>query len=158
MARIRPKGRFRVLSSGQPRAAHILLAEDDFEMRRLLCESLRAAGHSVLECEHGTQLAYYLGFFSSSQDIGHFDLVISDVRMSGLTGLGVLRLATQREGCPPMILITAFGDEETHAEAYRLGAAAVFDKPFNINVLLDEIDTLLARVSPRADPNRGATS
>ena len=151
MVRIQPKGRFRVQSSGQFKAAHILLAEDDPEMRRLLCELLRAAGHSVLECEHGTQLAYYLGFFSSSEDIRHFDLVISDIRMPGLTGLGALRIATQREGCPPMILITAFGDEDTHAEAYRLGAAAVFDKPFNINDLLAEIRNMLAHVSPAAD-------
>ena len=42
-----------------------------------------------------------------------------------------------------MILITAFGDEETHAKAHRLEAAAIFDKPFDIEDLLAKVREIL---------------
>lgn len=45
---------------------------------------------------------------------------------------------------PPVILITAFGDESTHDQAKRLGAAAIFDKPFNIDDLLHKASEILA--------------
>jgi DNA-binding response OmpR family regulator len=42
-----------------------------------------------------------------------------------------------------VILITAFGDEQTHAEAKRLGAAATIDKPFEIPDLLSKAQEIL---------------
>lgn len=51
---------------------------------------------------------------------------------SGLTVLAALR---RYDWATPAILITAFGDDETHSEARRLGAAAVFDKPFDMRDL-----------------------
>ena len=137
----------RSVSKGKPeliRAARILLAEDDQEMRKLLSEPLRKVGYHVTECQTGQDLADRLHLFRPSGESAQFDLVISDIRMPSLTGLGALKIAGQREGLPPMILITAFGDEETHAEAYRLGAAAVFDKPFDIEVLLAEVADIMA--------------
>jgi DNA-binding response OmpR family regulator len=44
-----------------------------------------------------------------------------------------------------MILITAFGDEETHAEASRLGVAAMFNKPFDVDELLGKVQELATR-------------
>ena len=64
-----------------------------------------------------------------------FDIVISDVRMPGLTGLDVLAILRCANWATPVILITAFGDEATHAEGRELGAVAVFDKPFNVEQL-----------------------
>ena len=51
------------------------------------------------------------------------------------TGLDVVAGLRRAEWITPVIIITAFGDEATHAEAQRLGAAAVFDKPFDVNDL-----------------------
>jgi DNA-binding response OmpR family regulator len=45
----------------------------------------------------------------------------------------------------PVILITAFGDDETHAEALRLGADAILDKPFEPRELLAAVRRLVAR-------------
>ena len=42
-----------------------------------------------------------------------------------------------------MILITAFGDEETHLQAKKFNAAAMFDKPFDIDDLLNKVRQLL---------------
>jgi CheY-like chemotaxis protein len=46
------------------------------------------------------------------------------------------------EGFPPVILITAFGDEKTHEQAYLFGAAAVFDKPFDIEDLVTKVQEI----------------
>ena len=119
----------------------ILLAEDDYEMRTLLAMALQKSGYEVIECSDGTEMlmrsaAFLLpGEFASDP----LDLIISDIRMPGVTGLEVLEGTTENEGFPPMILITAFGDERTHAMANQFGAAAIFDKPFDVDVLLEKV-------------------
>jgi CheY-like chemotaxis protein len=60
-----------------------------------------------------------------------FDRVISDHRMPGFTGLGVLRGLQSFRSAPPFIVITAFGGSEFAAEAERAAARAVLDKPFD---------------------------
>ncbi|MBW1788759.1 MAG: response regulator transcription factor [Deltaproteobacteria bacterium] len=63
----------------------------------------------------------------------------------------VLEGAPKNEGFPPMILITAFGDEETHVLAKEFGAAAMFDKPFDMDDLLAKVQELL----PPNEKSRG---
>ena len=70
-------------------------------------------------------------------------MIISDIRMPGLTGIEILEGLHTLESFPPMILITAFSDEETHAKAHRLEAAAIFDKPFDIEDLLAKVREIL---------------
>lgn len=118
---------------------HILLAEDDNEMRTFLAWVLGKKGYKVTECSTGMHLLDNLGSFVLLTESAKFDLIISDIRMPGVTGLEVLEGLHDYEGFPPIILITAFGDEETHLKARRLGAVTVFDKPF-------ELDDLLAKV------------
>lgn len=127
---------------------HILLAEDDMEMRALLVLSLRKAGYKVTKCRDGVGLLSHLGAFLLPDESEHEDvnLIISDIRMPGFTGMEVLEGLQGNEGFPPMILITAFGDEETHALSKEFGAAAMFDKPF-------DMDDLLAKVHELFQPN-----
>ena len=124
---------------------HILLAEDDKEMRALLALSLRKAGYEVTECHDGVGLLTHLAPLLLPNGIGDndVDLIISDIRMPGFTGMEVLEGAPKNEGFPPMILITAFGDEETHVLAKEFGAAAMFDKPFDMDDLLAKVHELL---------------
>jgi FixJ family two-component response regulator len=63
--------------------------------------------------------------------------------MPGVSGLEVLEGMHNIESFPPMILITAFGDDRIHEEAARLGAAAIFDKPFQIDDLLSKGKSLV---------------
>ena len=121
------------------RIPHILLAEDKQEMRELLAMSLRKKGYEVTEFADGISMVERFFSLDSVQKDKVFDLVISDIRMPGLTGMEILEGMYNFQGFPPVILITAFGDEETHKQAYLLGAAAIFDKPF-------EIDELIAKV------------
>ena len=123
----------------------ILLAEDDSEMLELETTSLRREGYDVVKCESGWELLERVGWFLDPKKHKYepFDLIVSDIRMPGVTGLDILNGLHQAEGFPPMILITAFGDEHTHAEAKRFKAAAMIDKPFEMKVLLDHVRRIL---------------
>jgi len=127
-------------------ARHILLAEDDKEMRTLLALSLRKAGYEVTECIDGVGLLTEMASFLLPKGFEqkNVDLIISDIRMPGITGMEVLEGVPKNEGYPPIILITAFGDEKTHTLAEELGAAAMFDKPFDMDDLLAKVHELLS--------------
>jgi len=124
----------------RPRTSHprrrVLLAEDDPDMRALLASALRHDGLDVIEVADGTELFDYIGStWAGAGPQGRPDLIISDVRMPGFTGLEILDILRQAEFGLPVILITAFGSPETHQQAHRLGAVAVFDKPFELEDL-----------------------
>jgi CheY-like chemotaxis protein len=116
-----------------------LLAEDDLEMRKLLSWSLERKGYKVTECSDGTGLMRKLGLRGPYSQIHSYDLIISDIRMPGVTGLQVLESVREFPDFPPMILITAFPDAESTEQARRLGAAAMMAKPFDIEELLDKV-------------------
>lgn len=125
----------------------VLLAEDDAALRNLLARKLRRAGYGVLEAATGVELIELivehaltpltLGKRSAS-------LVISDIRMPGWSGLEVLGLVRRAEVALPIILMTAFGDAATHASARSLGASAIYDKPVDLDVLVEAARTLIA--------------
>jgi CheY-like chemotaxis protein len=122
----------------------ILLAEDNGEMRSLLALMLRKEGYRVSECPDGFSLLEMLSsFFLTGEEYENFDLIISDIRMPGVTGMEILAGTVKLDNFPPIILITAFGDKETHLEAERLGAAALFDKPFDIEDMLKKVRSIL---------------
>ncbi len=121
--------------------SRILLAEDDYEMRKLLAWSLRNQGYSVIECADGTCILRKLGFGEDKHE--QSDLIVSDIRMPGVTGLEVLEANRVFDELPPIILITAFPDKKTVAEAEKLGAAAILAKPFDIDELLSHVHRLL---------------
>lgn len=135
-------------SSVKP-APRILVAEDDEAMRDLTAQVLRRAGYSVVTCNHGWDLLGHLGYYLQPEEYvdENYDLVITDNRMPGITGMSILKGLHDIAPCPPMILTTAFGDEEMHAEARLFGAAETFDKPFN----LDDLVTRVMEIVPLTD-------
>jgi CheY-like chemotaxis protein len=143
---VKPRGGSRIKTAAEE-PFHILLAEDDREMRGLLSQAFRKAGYAVTECSDGVGLLTHLESFLFPEKGGKrdVDLIVSDIRMPGFTGMEVLEGTQSTGGFPPMVLITAFGDYETHAQAERYGAAAMFDKPFDIDDLLDKVRKLLPR-------------
>jgi CheY-like chemotaxis protein len=129
----------------------ILIAEDDPEMRRLLMWRLRNAGFETVECADGWQLLDHLGNPVLSGEPDDYDLIVSDIRMPGVTGLEVLEGIHETEWFVPMILITAFGNEDVHRRARELGAAGMFDKPFDIDDLIKQIRKILFMDSSAGD-------
>lgn len=119
----------------------VLLAEDDREMRDMLAFVLRRAGYAVETLGDGISLLHRLDELHD-QEGRTCDLVISDIRMPGVTGLEVLEYLQQRDHRPPILLMTAFGDDQTHRLAERFGAVAVVDKPFDLVTLMEKIKIL----------------
>jgi DNA-binding NtrC family response regulator len=136
------------LATTPPRRSRILLAEDDREMRSLVAWELRKDGHEVVEAENGIELLHHLepAFVSEpgAELRREFDLVISDLRMPCFSAFAVLEPFRKHDPETPVILITAFGDEPTHAEARALGIATVIDKPFDLDDLRVEVKKHLA--------------
>jgi len=132
----------------------ILVAEDDDEFRALLASALRSGGHEVVSCGTGDDLLLHLRMYLLQLGDEEHDLIISDIRMPGASGLDVLESLKGCQPRPPMILITAFGDDATHAQARALGAASVLDKPFGIDALLSEVHRILdLQVDERSPPS-----
>jgi len=120
----------------EPRALRILLAEDDEEMRSLLTLTLARAGHAVVALEDGDELADYVSLTEvCGGPLLSPDLILSDIRMPGRTGLEVLAQAQAVGLSCPVILLSSFADEETREEARRLGVCAFLDKPVDLDVL-----------------------
>ena len=114
----------------------VLVAEDDPALRYLLVASLRADAHEVVEVSNGVDLLDALGG-SLMPDWGAppFDLVLSDVRMPGWSGLDALASLGHDFTLPPFALITAFADDELRSRALAAGAVAVLDKPIDLDDL-----------------------
>lgn len=141
------------------RAPRVLLAEDDEHMRRLIASSLRRDGFEVIEARDGVELLESVGSLVLRPRDGHpVDLVITDIRMPRMSGMDVLAGLRSWDWSTPVILLTAFGDAATHAEARMLGAARLFDKPFDLydlRVMAMELTGVgghpMPNDSPRAD-------
>jgi DNA-binding NtrC family response regulator len=119
-------------SDGVQRASvRVLLAEDDDELRWVLTDFLRAEGYEVVSVPDGRTLLERLGAKVLLGEDGSADVIVSDVRMPGLTGMQVLERVRAHGWTTPVVLISAFGDPETRRLASTLGANAFVAKPID---------------------------
>jgi CheY-like chemotaxis protein len=72
-------------------------------------------------------------------------LILSDINMPGMSGLELLPKAKALRPDVPVIMITAYGDEETKRRALNGGAEALLTKPIDFVALVNEIDTRIER-------------
>lgn len=115
------------------------------ELRRLIASALRRDGYAVIEAQDGVEcLGYAQPWVFRGVPVEPPDVIISDVRMPGWSGLEVLDILRAGNAALPVILITGFGSHDTHDVAQRLGAAAIFDKPFD----LDDLRGAVRSVAP----------
>jgi len=138
-------------SDGKPR---VLLAEDDAAFRATMSLLLQADGYDVVEAADGSEALDALVLaLSARESLQDFDIIVSDVRMPGFSGMDVLRALQGIPEAPPLILMTAFGGADTRRDADRLGAATVLNKPFDLDELRAAVTQALecrtARVKDR---------
>ena len=113
-------------------AVKILLIEDDPGITDTLQRVLTGEGHEVTIEKRGDD-----GLALAVKDL--FNVVITDLRLPGLSGLELIRELHAARPRLPIILITAFGTTDTAIEATKFGAYDYLLKPFNIPQLLDLI-------------------
>ncbi len=117
--------------------SRLLIAEDDWDLREALVETLAYAGFDVLAAESAEQALELL----ASEPV---DMVISDVNMGAMDGHELL--CRIRAGFPliPVLLITAYGSIGQSVEAMRNGAVDYLVKPFKPQTLLDTVRKYVA--------------
>ncbi|MDR2724915.1 MAG: sigma 54-interacting transcriptional regulator [Candidatus Adiutrix sp.] len=115
----------------------ILVIDDDLSLREMLEMMLRGAGHKVSLADDG------LSGLAAAEE-GHFDLIISDLKMPGLNGLDLLKRLRAEGLTTPLILVSAFARDDMAVEAMRGGAYDFIPKPFKPHDLLAVVDSALA--------------
>jgi DNA-binding NtrC family response regulator len=116
-------------SSQETRAPRILIVDDDQGQRSLLNSFLRTQGFQTVVVDSGDRALEAL----RSQPI---QLMISDVRMPGMSGLETLRRARQEHAVLPVLLVTAYADIREAVGAMRDGAVNYLPKPIDLEELL----------------------
>src|SRR5215510_10516282 len=118
--------------------ATLLVADDDPGLRESLERTLTREGYRVLLASDGRAALERL------QD-GAVDLIVTDLKMPGLTGLELLRAAKAIAPDVDVILLTAFGTVEEAVKAMKDGAYDFLTKPFRREQLLKLVDKALER-------------
>lgn len=105
--------------------ARILIVDDEKDMCNILSKFINEDGYHS-EIVHKGQLA--LGKIKKRR----YDLIILDYRLPDISGLEVLREISQLRPNLPVIMISAYGNEDVEKKANKLGAIAFLDKPFDL--------------------------
>src|SRR3989304_6147203 len=116
----------------------ILVIEDKESMAQMLMQTLEAAGYKVetaMSAEDGIQ----------KLNNAKIDLVLTDLKLPGKSGMDVLTASKERNSLAPVIVMTAFGTIETAVKAVKEGAYDFLTKPFDPDHLLLLIERALEK-------------
>jgi len=122
-----------------PRQERVLVVDDESLVRWSVAETLRASGFDVAEAGNASSAIATL----LSPD-GRISAVLLDVFLPDAHDLRVLKALRQMVPQTPVILMTAHGSRELSAEAMRLGAFSVLDKPFELDALTPVVERAIA--------------
>ena len=112
----------------------ILVADDDEDMRSFVAETLRSDGYRIVEARDGIELLGHLRAALEGSS-ARPDVVVTDVLMPELSGLGVLDALRRARWNVPVVVMTVLSDRSVDTLAQRLGAVGVLRKPFDADDL-----------------------
>jgi DNA-binding NtrC family response regulator len=118
----------------------VLVVDDESEVRDLLVEYFREAGHQVSSAADGTEAVAEITNHPTK-----YDLIISDLQLPGVDGLGVLKAAKAANPATSVIIVTGYASVDSAVRAVRLGAYDYLTKPFT----LGQIDVIVTRAAER---------
>lgn len=116
--------------------AKILLVEDDAALREALLDTLLLASYECVDVASAEEAITALKG-------NRFDMVISDVQMEGIGGMGLLDYLRQQHPQLPVLLMTAYATIDNAVSAIKLGAVDYLAKPFAPQVLLNQVSRYL---------------
>ncbi len=122
----------------------ILIVEDDEEMGSLLQDFLKGEGYESDFAQNG---------LTALSKVAHecFDLVITDIRMPGLSGLDIIPRIKELQPETYIIAMTSFGSEEIYKRSIEKGAATYLEKPLHF----DKLRTLIRKAVSSKNGKRG---
>ena len=115
----------------------ILVVEDDQIIREGISEYLSEFGYDIIQAKDGQEA---LKYFNNNE----INLVILDIQIPFLNGLEVLK-EIRKKSKLPVLMLTAFNDEEYKINAFSSLADGYMEKPFSLPVLKVRIDSLIKR-------------
>ncbi|MFT3711387.1 MAG: response regulator [Archangium sp.] len=125
----------------------LAIAEDDDELRFLLCDAFERRGWRVVELEDTSELDDYFEFVERhGAPQGLPDAVLTDLRMPGGSGLDALARARANGVTCPFVVLSAFPDWEVEKRVVALGNAVLLSKPAKLNDVADLLEHIIARV------------
>jgi two-component system response regulator VanR len=122
---------------------HILVVEDEEEIRDILLEFLTAAGYEVLTADNGLE----------GVELFHrhkFHLLLIDVMMPKIDGFTMVEIV-RKESEIPIILLTALAGEEEQVRGFDLRVDDYVTKPFSMRILLKRIENVLRKANAEED-------
>jgi DNA-binding NtrC family response regulator len=132
----------------------ILVVDDEKNQREILETILSGEGYDVTTASSGEAAMKFV-------ESRRFDLVLTDLKMTGMSGLDLLKELTNFDKSIIVILLTAHGSVDSAVDALRLGAFDYLQKPYDQEKLLDTVsralnklsalDTEIVSVSPEMD-------
>lgn len=115
----------------------ILVVDNEAKMRRILELALKNMGHHVEQAADGEEAL-------AAIEHGVFDLVLTDLRMPRMDGIGLLDALSERKLDVPVIVLTAYGTIETAVTAMKLGAIDYIIRPFEMETIEMAVNRALA--------------
>jgi diguanylate cyclase (GGDEF)-like protein len=129
-----------VTEEAEERLHRILVVDDEEVVCRFLKRILDGDRHQVEVCGGGQEAIAKL-------EEDSFDLIITDLKMPGVDGMGVLRKAKELDSLCEVIVITAYASVESAVEVMKLGAYDYISKPFNVDRIRIVVDKALEKRS-----------
>ena len=116
----------------------ILIVDDQPGIRLLLNEVFKKEGYVTHLAPNGIEA---LKIF----DQQHIDCVLLDMKIPGMNGIEILQKLKEKNKDIPVMMMTAYGEQDLIDEALRLGASHYFTKPFNIFDVSNEVGNVLRK-------------
>jgi two-component system, OmpR family, response regulator len=127
--------------------AHILVVDDDGQIRQLVAKFLRENGYRVTTARDGREMRQVMAD-------ANIDLIILDLMLPGTGGLDLCR-DLRKTSSLPIIMLTARGADTDRIVGLELGADDYLAKPFNPRELLARVNAVLRRARSSDQPQRG---
>jgi DNA-binding response OmpR family regulator len=124
------------------RTYHMLIVEDDPDIRMGLREYFDMEGYEVETAEDG-EVA-----FDAMKNADQCDIVLLDIMLPKKDGFEVLREAQEIGFSAPVLVLTAKGEQESKLKGFGLGADDYVTKPFNVEELAARVKAILQRTMP----------
>jgi two-component system OmpR family response regulator len=132
--------------SGLEQDTHVLVVDDDNQVRQLVARFLREHGYRTSVARDGREMREALV-------ASKVDLIVLDLMLPGTSGLDLCRELRARSSVP-IIMLTARGEDTERIVGLELGADDYIPKPFNPRELLARIRAVLRRAAARPDATR----
>ena len=130
------------MASSEESAGTILVVDDAPQILKALSDVLSASGYAVRTAPSGERA---LQIMESAQ----FDLIITDLKMSGMSGMDLIARVTDRAPNMPIVILSGFGDMDDVIKALRAGVADYLKKPFSIDEVLKVVQREVKKAQAR---------